>query len=399
MLLVLLGSALLLSGCDATGPDGRPPATKQVFGTENYDAGLDLLETPEGVVVAGTGNGVLAPADGTVPTPNLTRLGTDGRVRWSRLYDDLQGGKLLAVRQSGSGYAVLIRTGILTGGEDRLRLAAVGPGGRRRRTLYERPGTTAHSNQTLRRTRDGGFILAGATPYGEEPRHAFLIRLSADGRVRWERSFEKVRAASAVVETTEGDFVLIGEAGSEAPSHNDILLINVSRDGSVQWRRTYGTEKRQERGLAMASTEEGGVVVAGQSSYYGEEASEEWAYALRVAPDGTKRWSATYDGEAEHATQAITALRDGGFVLAGRRRAPEGETDVLLIRISGQGEQQWRQTFGEEGRIDQANAVSELRDGRLAITGATGPDEPSFGGADFDVFVRFVSPDTSEAAP
>lgn len=399
-LLVYLGSTLLLGGCDSTGPDGRPPATEQVFGTDNYDTGLDLLQTSDGgLVVGGIGNGVIAPADGTIPTPNLTRLDSDGHVRWSRLYGDLQGSELLAVHKDGSGYVVLIRTGILTNGEDGLRLAAVGPNGRLRRTLYERAGITAHSNQTLRRTRDGGFILAGATPYAEDPRRAFLVRLDAAGRVRWERSFEGILDAWAVAQTTGGGFVLIGEKGSEAPSYDDVLLAKVGPDGSVQWKRAYGTEERQERGLAMVPTAGGGVVVVGQSDYYGEDGGEEWAYALHVASDGTERWSATYGGEAEYAAQAITAFRDGGFMLAGRRRAPEGETEALLIRIDEQGEQQWRWTFGDEGRIDEANAVIELPDGRLAVTGATGPNEPSFGGADFDVFVRFVPPDAYRTAP
>ena len=401
LLLLFLSSTLLLVGCDSGAPTGGLPATEQVFGTENYDAGTDLLQTSDGgLVVGGTGNGVLAPADGTTPTPNLMRLEASGGVRWSRLYDDLRGGELLAIHESGPGYAALIRTGILTNGEDGLLLAQVAPDGRRGRALYERAGVTAHSNQTLRRTRDGGFILAGATPYTGTPRHVFLVRLGADGQVEWEQSFDGILDAWAVVETVDGGFALIGEEGTEAASYNGVLLVKTGPDGAVQWRRTYGMKDRQERGLAMVPTADGGVVVAGRSSYYGEATSERWAYALHVASDGTEQWSATYgDDEAEYAAQAITALRSGGFMLAGHWRAPEGETDALLIRIDDRGAQQWMTTFGKKGRIDGAHALIELHDGRLAVTGATGPDEPSYGGADFDTFVRFVSSDTYLTSP
>ncbi|WP_375800950.1 hypothetical protein [Salinibacter sp.] len=172
LLLVLLSSTLLLGGCDTAGPPDPPPLSEQIFGTEYYDAGLDLLQTSDGgLVVGGIGHGVLAPTDGTIPTPNLTRLDANGRVLWSRLYDgsrvsdDLQGGELLAVHPYGSGYAGLIRTSILTNDTDKLRLVTVGPNGRVVNSLYERPGITARSSQALRRTQDGGFILAGATPY------------------------------------------------------------------------------------------------------------------------------------------------------------------------------------------------------------------------------------------
>ena len=401
LLLVFLGSMLLVAGCDSSGPAGQPLVSEQRFGTEHYDAGLDLLQTPDGgLVVGGIGHGVVAPTDGTIPTPNLTRLGADGQVQWSRLYGDLRGGDLLAVRENDQGgYAVLISTGGWTSDEYTLRLVAVGPNGRRGRTLYERAGVTARSNQTLRRTRDGGFILAGAPPNAGAVRRAFLVRLGTDGQVRWEQSFDGILDVWAVTQTTDGGFVVIGEKGTEAASYEDVLLVKVSPEGSVQWMRAYGAEERQERGLAMVPAASGGVVVVGQSDYYGEDTGEEWAYALHVASDGTERWSATYGGEAEYVAQAVTALQGGGFMLAGHRRAPGGETEALLIRIDEQGEQQWRRAFGDEGRIDAAHALIELRDGRLAVTGATGPDEPGFGGADFDVFVRFVSPDAYLSAP
>ncbi len=399
ILLALLGSTLLLVGCDSAAPTDRPPVSEQVFGTEHYDAGIDLLQTGDGgLMVGGKGRGVLAPADGTIPTPNLTRLDADGRVLWSRLYDDLQGGELLAVHQNGPGYVVLIRTGILTNDENALRLETVGPNGRRTnrrsRLLYQRAGGTAHTNQPLRRTHDGGFILAGTTSRAaDRPRRAFLTRLDATGAVLWERTFDDITYAWAVVQTTDGGFVMIGSPGSEDPAYDDVLLLKVGSDGSVLWRRAYGTDERRERAAAMVPTSDGGAVVVGQSDYYGEERSEEWGYALRVASDGTQQWSTTYGDEAEYDLRALTALRDGGFMLAGRRREKNGETDALLLRINEKGTKEWQMTFGEEDRRELANAVIELHDGRVAFTGATGPDEPSYGGADFDVFVRFVPPD------
>lgn len=395
-LFLCLGGALLLAGCDSFGSADSSPTSALVFGTENYDVGLDLLQMADGhLVVGGIGDGVLAPADGTIPTPNLTHVGPDGRVRWSRLYEDLQGGALLSVYENGSGYTALIRLGSYADGTSRLRLVSVGPDGRRKRVLYEREGVTVRSNQTLRRTQNGGFILAGATPYTEDPRRGFLVRLDSTGRVQWDQSFDDLVRVQAVVGAGEGGFVLLGETNRDAPSSGDVLLIKVGPEGSEIWRRAYGTEERRERGLAMAASVDGDVTVVGQSVRHGEGNSEEWAYALRVASDGTKQWAATYHGDrTESAAQTVTTLGDKGLMLAGSRTGPEGETDALLIRINEKGEEQWRMTFGREGRIDQARAVTELHDGGLGVTGASGPDEPSFGGADFDVFVRFVSSDT-----
>ena len=102
--------ALALAGCDLLGesdvPPADPPSTplRVTFGTENYDAGQALLELPSGeLLIAGTGNGVIAPADGTLPTPSLAKLRRDGRRAWSRVYERLRYAEARGVVERGAG--------------------------------------------------------------------------------------------------------------------------------------------------------------------------------------------------------------------------------------------------------------------------------------------------------
>ena len=75
--------SLSVAACDTTAPSHLlPPLTdfEVTFGTDYYDSGIALLETFGGqILVAGSGNGVIAPADGTLPTPSLTLLDASGK--------------------------------------------------------------------------------------------------------------------------------------------------------------------------------------------------------------------------------------------------------------------------------------------------------------------------------
>lgn len=395
-----------MAGCDRlTGPTPSSPEVllRKSFGTEHYDEGNALLERPGGeILIAGIGGGVLAPADGTLPTPSLAKLRRDGRLVWSRVYDRLRYAEAKAVLEHGEGYLLLVSRsdgrGDYGGGVQGQMIALweVDAGGALVRPLYQRPGSYVPygSSRPLLAARDGGFVIIGEEKStSTDPPEAFAVKLSPSGDVVWERRFEGFVELNAVLEAPDGDLLLAGTRRPADPANydEDLFLARTSAGGTVRWAKSYGTPDEVERGFAIAAAPGGGYVLAGMQTKRSETQYDRLAYALRVDETGDEQWSTTY-GAADVSEEAysITAMPDGGFALAGVSRPPRSGSQVYLFQIDGDGRLVWSRQIGSKGKIEFARAVLTLHDGALTVTGATGPDEPSFGGADFDVLLLTV---------
>ena len=406
-LFLFLFLALALTGCDLlSGSEAPSPSTplRTTFGTEHYDAGSALIELRTGeLLIAGIGGGVVAPADGTLPTPSLTKLRRDGRRVWSRVYERLRYAAAEAVVEHRDGYLLLVSRsddGPDYGGGVQGRTIAlwkVSAEGALVRPIYERAGSYVPygASRPLLATRDGGFVILGEEWDGDAgPPEAFAVKLTPSGDVLWERRLEGFAELNAALEAPDGDLLLAGTRLQVDYSNHDedLFLARTSADGAVRWAKTYGTPGETERGFALAAAPDGGYVLAGMQT--SEVPYDRLAYALRVDEAGGEVWSATY-GAADAAEEAygITATPDGGFVLAGVSRPPRSGSAVYLLKIDGDGRRRWSQEVGSKGRNEFARAVLALRDGALAVTGATGPDRPSYGGDDFDVLFLITSAD------
>ena len=366
---LLLSLFLMVAGCDLLpSPDAAAldAPRRTSFGTRQYDAGSALLERASGeLLIAGIGGGVGAPADGTLPTPSLAKLDTDGRLVWSRVYDRLRYAEAKAVLEYGDGYLLLISLsddrGDYGGGVQGLMLALweVDAEGALRRPLYQRPGSYAAygASRPLLATRDGGFVILGEERSDPGPSSGFAVKLSASGDVTWEQRFDGLVELNAALEAADGDLLLAGTRRQDAPDHygEDLFLARTSADGTVRWTRTYGTPGEVTRGFAIAAAPDGGYVVAGMQTNQADERYDQAAYALRVDEAGDAQWSATYGtaNASERATD-ITATPDGGFALAGASGGSQSRNEAYLLKIDGDGGLLWSRRVGSKGKIEFA---------------------------------------------
>lgn len=80
---------------------------------------------------------------------------------------------------------------------------------------------------------------------------------------------------------------------------------------------------------------------------------------------------------------AITATDDGGFLLAGSTLTKtKGETDILIIKTDGFGNEQWSGRFGDLNE-DYATSVAQSSDGGYLIFGNT-----AFGGINTMILIK-----------
>lgn len=102
------------------------------------------------------------------------------------------------------------------------------------------------------------------------------------------------------------------------------------------------------------------------------------ALLVKIDANGNKQWLQTYgeNGRESRTAKAVEVTNDGGYVFAGYNNylhtRPDGqqawETNAWLVKVDNQGRQQWEKYFGD---IDytQANALQKTPGGGFIVAG------------------------------
>jgi hypothetical protein len=139
--------------------------------------------------------------------------------------------------------------------------------------------------------------------------------------------------------------------------------------------------------------EDGGVVIAGyttslEGTFFSSHGQEDFLVA-RFDEDLELVWWKAYGGSKRDVAQALTATRDGGFVLAGLTESSDGDVtgnkglgDFWVISVSSTGEFEWQKTLGGSGQ-DYAYDVAETPEGNILVAGYTRSDNGDVLGYDW----------------
>ncbi|MCP5097322.1 MAG: hypothetical protein GY943_17390 [Chloroflexi bacterium] len=232
----------------------------------------------------------------------------------------------------------------------------------------------------LIQARDGGYAIVGYTSSPDAMREdVYLVRMDYQGEILWSQIYggEGRDNGWDLLETEDGGFIIVGFTNSFGAGEMDIYLIRVDVDGNMIWEHTYGGPN-SEFGWALAQTDDGGYVLAGQTDSFG--AGEEDGYLVKVNAQGEELWSQTFGGEQEDRLFSIDLSADSGFVLVGTTRSfGLGERDLYLVKTNNSGELVWSQQYGEAGD-DVGHAVRQTADNGYIVTGYT----RSFGASSYD---------------
>ncbi len=148
---------------------------------------------------------------------------------------------------------------------------------------------------TLVETSDKGFALAGTTSsYGTGPTDMWLIKTNKYGLEEYNHTFGGGgdEVANALVQTKEGDFVLVGSTTSFGSGQSDIWLVKTDPSGSIKWHRTYGT-KGIEQGYYLEEPIDGGFAIMGIS--YANDTTPGEILLVKTDNLGVMTWNKTYE--------------------------------------------------------------------------------------------------------
>ncbi|MDI6760224.1 MAG: hypothetical protein QMD05_05320 [Candidatus Brocadiaceae bacterium] len=145
---------------------------------------------------------------------------------------------------------------------------------------------------SVQETRDGGYIVAGATrSFGAGETDAWVLKLRPDGSIEWQKSYGGVKNdwAHSIQQTSDGGYIVAGHISSfftEEEGIVDLWVLKLGPDGAVEWEKTYGGGGSDETN-SIRQTREGGYIVAGSTSSFGTGKGNADIWTLKLGVDGS----------------------------------------------------------------------------------------------------------------
>ncbi len=219
-------------------------------------------------------------------------------------------------------------------------------------------------------TSDGGYVAVGLTrSFGEGDDDIYLVRIDATGSVLWTQTYGGPETDNGwSVHESAGGLVIAGFTESFGAGGFDCYLIRTDLEGEMQWSKTFGGEDN-DRCWALLPTSDGGYVLVGETTSFGSGAED--CYLIKTDASGNEVWSKTFGGEKGDRCFSIAQADDGGFLLAGQTYSEgAGDRDVYLVKTDASGNEVWSKTFGGPAS-DVGHSVTRTAEGDFVVTGYT----------------------------
>jgi hypothetical protein len=370
------------------------------YGGANTDRAYSIQETRDsGYIVAGWTDSFATVEDkikGKDRDVWILKLKPDGAVEWQKTYGGANGDEAYCVQQTGDGGYIVAGLTLSFGAGSLWVLKLGADGSVEWQKAYW--GENVKVVESIQETRDGGYIMAGKTiPFAPGSSDLGVSKLRADGTVEWEKTYggEKWDEAHSIHETRDGGYIVAGETWSFGAGKNDIWLLKLRPDGTIEWRKGYGGANG-DGAESIHQTGDGGYIVLCDTGSFGTEGRggeivDLWVLKLR--PNGTIEWQKTYGGKGWDWARCIQETRNGGYIVAGSTASfGGGDFDLWVLKLRADGAVEWQKTYGGV-KEDHAHAIHETRNGGYIVAGETW----SFGAGEGDIWVLKLRPDGSIA--
>jgi hypothetical protein len=227
-------------------------------------------------------------------------------------------------------------------------------------------GTGDDQAQAVIEASNGGYLLAGFTnSSGAGGYDAWLIKTDDSGNLQWEKKYGGAMDDKAfdVVQTSDGGFVFAGMTDYDPKTNSyPAWLVKTDSSGNVQWSKKY-SETRLTNSLVQAS--DGGYLIGTSSQL------------IKTDAMGNVQWRTQYEEEIS----SVAKTQDGGYVLVGAGYWTQDEGwKACLIKVDSSGNKEFNQIYGS-GQNGRPNSVATTDDGGFVFAGSI-LEKSSQGGSD-----------------
>jgi len=229
-------------------------------------------------------------------------------------------------------------------------------------------------------TSDGGYIVCGYSSSFSNSKgyDIYIAKLDEAANVQWQKTFGDRRTdiGWGVRELKDKTYLFFGAVGVDS-TNDDIFITRLGANGNQLWKKTYGNEK-YERCTQMLETSDGNFLLIGQRNTGPGNNID--SYVLKINEKGDLLWEKTYGGDLPERTYYGSETPNGDFLISGSMLPYQtAKADILLLKLNKNGEMIWRKTFGEENVHDIAHSFCRNKDQETyTLTGYTGTAKEGF---------------------
>jgi hypothetical protein len=275
--------------------------------------------------------------------------------------------------------------------------------------------------QSIKNTRDGGFILAGTSSSNADFQKKdscrgvtdfWVIKLDAKGEEQWQKTIggSGQDELLCTFQTRDGGYMLGGSSSSspeiikndhlnekkaldvkpdlyakteKSRGNMDYWIVKLDKEGTVLWQKTYGGEYADLL-RSMEQTKDGGYILGGysNSSQSGEKADANTGigdyWIVKIDDIGVIEWQETYGGNGDNQMYVIHQTKDGGYIAGGNSNSTNpltslggnvrSGTDFWVLKLDEKGAVFWSETY-DFGKVDILTSLVENRDHTYLIGG------------------------------
>lgn len=220
------------------------------------------------------------------------------------------------------------------------------------------------------------------------------VAFSQAPEIEWDKNFggDFSDKANSIIQTANGNFVIAGWTratswDSDVDNGNDFWIINLDKDGNVEWEKTFGGSQLDEA-ESVIQTNDGGFAVAGYTaSSDGDVGENNGAFdywVLKLDPNGALEWERNYGGTSDDEARSIIQTPDGGFVVSGYSEFDDGDYgdgnfDFWILKLDNNGIIEWEKNLDGSQMLDRdvsqtadrANSITHTTDGGYIVAGET----------------------------
>ena len=174
--------------------------------------------------------------------------------------------------------------------------------------------------------------------------------------------------------TLDGQYLLSGSSiqNTEGQQNNgyDFHVLKMNQQGQLLWDKYFGGDKHDFL-TATTATEEGGFLLAGtsfsdnkfQKKAKARGGSDIWL--IKIDENGEEQWQKTIGGTTDEEAKAVVQSTDFGYFVAGNANNKEGafgSKDAWVIKLDKTGKLLYQIYLGGDG-LDEVEKIIPTKDG------------------------------------
>jgi hypothetical protein len=182
-------------------------------------------------------------------------------------------------------------------------------------------------------TADGGYVIGGSTSSYGNDHQIYLLKTDSQGNMQWENNFGgAVYDISLSLElTTDGGFILSHVTSSFGVADYNMYIVKTNSFGALEWQQTFGGIGYDNSRWTI-QTLDGGFISCGLTASYGAGAND--VYLVKMDSQGSMDWYKTIGGVNDDMGYSILQFDCGDYLVAGETQSLGlGYGDFYLARL------------------------------------------------------------------